>query len=102
MGAPGKTKETNADFLRYALKRTWMAAGASEEHGDAVANALMTGIRQGKLNQGLGVYEAIDIMHQKGLLDIKAEPSIVDEGPTWASFDGKKSSGYWTLTKMAE
>ncbi len=101
MGAPGKTKETNADFLRYALKRTWMAAGASEEHGNAVANALMLGIRQGKLNQGLGVYEAIDIMHQKGLLDIKAEPAIVGEGETWASFDGKKSSGYWTLTKMA-
>ena len=102
MGAPGKTKETNADFLRYALKRTWMAAGAAEEHGDAVANSLMLGIRQGKLNQGLGVYEALDIMHQKGLLDIKSEPAIVGEGPTWASFDGKKSSGYWTLTKMAE
>ena len=102
MGAPGKTKTTNADFLGYALRRVWMAAGASEEHAEAVSNGLMTGIRQGKLNQGLGVYEALDIMHQKGLLDIKSEPELVDEGPTWASYDGKKSSGYWTLTKMAE
>ena len=102
MGAPGKTKTTNADFLSYALRRVWMAAGATEEHAEAVSNGLMTGIRQGKLNQGLGVYEALDIMHQKGLLDIKSEPVIVDEGPTWASYDGKKSSGYWTLTKMAE
>jgi L-2-hydroxycarboxylate dehydrogenase (NAD+) len=101
MGAAGKTKTTNAAFLHYALKKTWMAAGACEEHGDAVADALMLGIRQGKLNQGLGVYEAIDIMHQKGLLDIEAVPEMVDEGPSWASFDGKKSSGYWTLTKMA-
>lgn len=101
MGAPGKTKSTNADFLRYCLKRVWMANGASEEHGDAVADALMVGIRQGKLNQGLGVYEAIDIMFQKGLLDIKAEPTIVSEGDTWASIDGRKSSGYFTLTKMA-
>ncbi len=102
MGAPGKTKETNGDFLRYCLKRVWMANGASEEHGDAVADALMLGIRQGKLNQGLGVYEAIDIMFQNGALDIKAEPTVVAEGDTWASIDGKRSSGYWTLTKMAD
>lgn len=101
MGAQGETKTTNGDFLRYCLKRIWMAEGASEEHGDAVADALMIGIRQGKLNQGLGVYEAIDIMNQKGLLDIKAVPEIVDEGPTWAVYDGKNSSGYYTMTKMA-
>ncbi|WP_163934851.1 Ldh family oxidoreductase [Paraferrimonas sp. SM1919] len=102
MAAPGKTKKTNASFLKYALKRVWMAEGASEEHGEAVAEALMTGIRQGKLNQGLGVYEAIDIMNQMGLLDIKAVPEIVKEGPTWAVYDGKESTGYWTLTKMTK
>ncbi len=101
MGAAGKTKKTNADFLHYCLKRVWMAEGASEEHGDAVADALMTGIRQGKLNQGLGVYEAIDLTRSIGALDIKAAPEIVAEGPTWAVFDGKRSSGYWTLTRMA-
>ena len=101
MGAAGATKTTNADFLRYCLKRCWMAEGASEEHGDAVADALMIGIRQGKLNQGLGVYEAIDLTKQIGALDIKTEPEIVGEGPTWASYDGKRSSGYFTLTKMA-
>ena len=101
MGADGETKTTNADFLRYCLKRCWMAEGASEEHGDAVANALMIGIRQGKLNQGLGVYEAIDLMNQMGLLDIKAEPEIVKEGPAFAVYDGKRSTGYFTLTKMA-
>jgi L-2-hydroxycarboxylate dehydrogenase (NAD+) len=102
MGAQGETKTTNADFLRYCLKRTWMAEGASEEHGDAVADALMIGIRQGKLNQGLGVYEAIDLTNQKGLMDIKATPEIVDEGPTWAVYDGKRSSGYYTMTKIAQ
>jgi len=92
MGAKGETKKTNADFLRYCLKRTWMAEGASEEHADAVANALMIGIRQGKLNQGLGVYEAIDLTHKMGALDINAEPEVVNEGPTWAVVDGKRSS----------
>lgn len=101
MAADGKTKSTNADFLCYCLKRVWMAEGASGEHGDAVANALMIGIRQGKLNQGLGVYEAIDLTRQMGALDIKAEPTIVDEGPTWAVYDGKRSSGYFTMTRIA-
>ncbi|MEX0343288.1 MAG: Ldh family oxidoreductase [Rhizobiaceae bacterium] len=99
---PGaKTRKTNADFIRYCLIRVWMAEGASQEHADAVADALMIGMRQGKLNQGLGVYEAIDITHQIGALDIKAVPEITNEGPTWAVYDGKRSSGYWTLTKMA-
>ena len=40
---------------------------------EAVADALLIGMRQGKLNQGLGVYEAIDLTFQKGLLDIEAE-----------------------------
>ena len=102
MAAAGETKTTNASFLGYCLKRIWMAEGASEEHGEAVANALMIGIRQGKLNQGLGVYEAIDLTNQKGLLDIKATPEIVDEGPTWAVYDGHASTGYYTLTKMAQ
>lgn len=101
MAAKAKTKKTNADFLRYCLKRIWMAEGASEEHGDAVADALMIGIRQGKLNQGLGVYEAIDITRSLGILDIHAEPEMVKEGPTWAVYDGHRSSGYWTLTRMA-
>jgi len=102
MGAKGETKKTNADFLRYCLKRTWMAEGASEEHAEAVANALMIGIRQGKLNQGLGVYEAIDLAHKMGALDINAEPEVVNEGPTWAVVDGKRSSGYYTMTKVAQ
>ena len=102
MGAKGETKSTNASFLHYALKRCWMGEGASEEHADAVATALMTGIRQGKLNQGLGVYEGIDLTNQMGLLDMNATPEIVDEGPTWAHYDGKTSTGYYTLTLMAK
>ena len=41
MAAAGETKTTNADFLHYCLKRVWMAEGASEEHGDAVAALLV-------------------------------------------------------------
>lgn len=101
MGAPGKTKTVNADFMHYALKRVWMEEGASEEHADAVADALLIGMRQGKVNQGLGVYEVLDIAKAQGVLDITTEPELVSEGPTWAVFDGHRSSGYWTLTKMA-
>lgn len=102
MAADGETKTTNADFMHYALKRCWAAEGASEEHATAVADALMIGIRQGKLNQGLGVYEAIDLTNQMGLMDIKAVPEIVNEGPSFAVYDGKRSTGYYTMTLMAQ
>ena len=70
MAADGETKTTNADFLHYSLKRVWAAEGASEEHAQAVADALMIGIRQGKLNQGLGVFEAPILTHMTGNLDM--------------------------------
>ena len=101
MDAQVRTRKVNASFMHHCLRRVWMANGASAEHADAVADALIIGMRQGKLNQGLGVYEAIDITFRQGQLDIKAKPEVVSEGATWATVDGHRSSGYYTLTRMA-
>lgn len=96
------TRCEDVNFLYYAIKRVWMAAGASDEHAHYVADAITFAHKQGKLNQGLGVYEAIDIALAMGLLDISAKPEVVDEGPTWATVDGNRSSGYWCLNIMAD
>ena len=96
------TRKENVQFLYYAIKRVWMAAGASEEHAHYVADAISFAHKQGKLNQGLGVYEALDIALNMALLDIKASPEVIDEGPTWATIDGRRSSGYWCLNLMAD
>jgi len=96
------TRSEDVNFLYYAIKRVWMAAGASDEHAHYVADAITFAHKQGKLNQGLGVYEAIDIALAMGLLDIGAKPEVVDEGPTWATVDGNRSSGYWCLNIMAD
>jgi LDH2 family malate/lactate/ureidoglycolate dehydrogenase len=37
-----------------------------------------------------------------GGLDIKAVPTVVNDGPSWAVIDGKRSSGYYTMTKVAQ
>jgi len=95
-------RKEQAKFLYYAIKRVWMAAGAIEEHAHYVADAIVFAHKQGKLNQGLGVYEAIDIALNFDLLDIKAKPEVIDEGPTWASVNGNRSSGYWCLNIMAD
>ena len=95
-------RKENIHFLYYAIKRMWMAAGACKEHAHYVADAISFAHKQGKLNQGLGVYEAIDIALEMRLLDIKASPQVIDEGPTWATVDGNRSSGYWCLNVMAD
>ena len=96
------TRRENVHFLYYAIKRVWMAAGACEEHADYVADGVTFGNKQGKLNQGLGVYEALDIALLHGMLDIKASPTVAAEGPTRATVDGNRSSGYWCLNMMAD
>ena len=95
-------RQENVVFLEYCIKRVWMAAGASDIHARYVSDAIGFAHKQGKLNQGLGVYEAIDIALNMGLLDIKAEPEVIADGPTWATVSGNGSSGYWCLNIMAD
>ncbi len=97
-----QTRKENIHFLEYAIKRVWMAAGASDIHAHYVADAICFAHRQGKLNQGLGVYECLDLCLQGGGLDIKAIPQVVNEGPSWAVVDGNRSSGYYALNVMAD
>ena len=41
-------RKENVHFLYYAIKRVWMAAGASEEHAHYVADAISFAHRGGK------------------------------------------------------
>lgn len=100
--SPKHTRKESVQFLYYSIKRVWLTAGASEEHAHFVADAITFAHKQGKLNQGLGVFEALDIALEMKLLDIDATPALVDDGPTWATVDGNRSSGYWVLNVMAD
>jgi len=91
------TRSENPDFLQFVYKELWQAAGASEEHAEAVARGVSMGDRTGKLTQGMGVLDCIFLSLEMDCLDIKAVPEIVDEGPTWVLYDGGTSTGYWTL-----
>ena len=96
------TRTENAAFLEYAIARVAQAAGLSREHAGYIADAIVFAHRQGKLNQGLGVYECIDIVLETGSMDPTATPSLIDEGPAFAVYDGNRSSGYYTLNLMAQ
>lgn len=97
-----EVRTEDANFLTYAVEQVCMAAGMSEVHAAYVADAIVFAHRQGKLNQGLGVYEALDIALNAQVFDVKATPELVNEGPAFAVFDGKGSSGYYTLNLMAD
>jgi L-2-hydroxycarboxylate dehydrogenase (NAD+) len=89
-------------FLSFALQRVCEAAGMTAIHASYVADAIVFAHLQGKLNQGLGVYEALDIALQAGVFDVQATPECINEGPAYSVFDGNRSSGYYTLNLMAE
>jgi L-2-hydroxycarboxylate dehydrogenase (NAD+) len=97
-----EVRTESVQFLYYSIKRVWLAAGGCEEEAHCIADAICFAHKQGKLNQGLGVYEAIDIPLQLGVLDITTKPEVVDEGPTWATINGRRASGYWCLNLMAD
>ena len=95
------TRLESAAFLEFAIARVARSAGMSAEHAGYIADAIVFAHRQGKLNQGLGVYEALDIALEAGVFDTAATPELINEGPAFAVFDGHGSSGYYTLNLMA-
>ena len=97
-----QTRSERAAFLDFSLRRVAMAAGMSEAHAGYIADAIVFAHRQGKLNQGLGVYEAIDLVLDVGVMDPAAVPELIQEGPCHAVYDGHRSSGYYTLNLMAQ
>jgi hypothetical protein len=90
----------NADFVEFLYKRFFQHLGASNEQAACIARGISLGDRQGKLYQGMGVMEALLIPVEGGIADLSAEPELVSEGPTWAVYDGHRSTGYFTVTKM--
>jgi len=96
------TRTERLAFIRYALERVVRAAGGSQEHARFIADGISFAHIQGKLNQGLGVYEVLDLSLKLGVLDMSTTPEMVDEGPAWAVVDGHRSSGYYALNVMAD
>jgi len=96
------TRQESLAFVTYALERVVLAAGGSEVHAQHIAHAIGFAHRQGKLNQGLGVYEAIDLALRLGVLDMSTTPEVINEGAAWAVVDGHRSSGYYALNVMAD
>lgn len=95
-------RSEQAGFLRFSIEAVAQGAGMSKVHAEFIADAIVFAHYQGKLQQGLGVYEAIDIALRNGVLDVNAIPECVHEGPAFAVFDGHQSSGYYVLNLMAD
>ena len=95
-------RSENPDFLEFCYREIWRAAGATEEHARIMGRCISYGDRIGKVQQGMGVFEAPIICLRGGNLDISAEPEIVSDGPSFTVINGHQSSGQWTLTLATE
>ncbi len=102
MSNKAKLIKMNPDFVEFLYRKFWIKLGASEEHARSIARVIALADKQGKLYQGMGVLEALLIPVEGKIADLTTEPEIIDEGPTWVTYDGKRSSGYYTITKMTE
>ena len=96
--SPLEMRTENANFLQHSYKTIWLAAGAQEEDAEAVARGISLGDRMNKLSQGIGVFEVLFLALEKGNMNLKGAPQIVEEGPTWVLYDGNRTTGFWTLT----
>lgn len=101
-GERAEVRTEHPDFLEHCYRRVLGQLGFSSEHAEVVARCVSDGDRNGKLTQGIGVFEIPVLLALAGTLDVTARPEIVDEGPTWAVVDGRSSSGQWAVTMATE
>ena len=97
-----ETMEEDADFLEHCYRAVLIELGFSDEHAAVVAACVSDGDRNGKLTQGMGVFEIPVLLARTGTMDVTAEPVVVDEGPTWLVIDARRSSGQWAVTMAME
>ena len=100
--AQGARLSEDPDFLEHCYRRVLRELGFAGEHAEIVARCVSDGDRNGKLTQGMGVFEIPVLLARTGTMDVTARPEVVDEGPTWAVIDGNRSSGQWALTMAME
>ena len=94
----GTRRREDPDFLGHCYRRVLSELGFSNEHAEVVARCVSDGDRNGKLTQGMGVFEIPVLLARTGTMDVTAVPEVVDEGPTWLVIDARRSSGQWALT----
>lgn len=97
-----ETMEEDADFLEHCYRAVLIELGFTDEHAAVVAACVSDGDRNGKLTQGMGVFEIPVLLARTGTMDVTAEPVVVDEGPTWLVIDARRSSGQWAVTMAME
>ncbi|NDH95855.1 MAG: hypothetical protein EBZ17_00065 [Actinobacteria bacterium] len=93
-----ETLEEDADFLEYCYRSVLSELGFSAEHAAVVAACVSDGDRNGKLTQGMGVFEIPVLLARTGTMDVNAEPVVAAEGPSWLVVDAQRSSGQWAVT----
>ena len=101
-GRGGAMLREDPDFLEHCYRRVLGELGFSAEHAEVVAHCVSDGDRNGKLTQGMGVFEIPVLMARTGTMDVTAVPEVVDEGPSWLVIDAHRSSGQWAITMATE
>jgi len=97
-----ETIKEDPDFLEFAYRRVLTELRFDDEHARVVAHCVSDGDRNGKLTQGIGVFEIPVLLARTGTMDVTARPEVVDEGPSWLVINGNRSSGQWALTMATE
>ena len=72
-----ETMEEDADFLEHCYRAVLIELGFSDEHAAVVAACVSDGDRNGKLTQGMGVFEIPVLLARTGTMDVTAEPVVV-------------------------
>ena len=75
---PGASRlREDPDFLEHCYRRVLGELGFTVEHAEVVARCVSDGDRNGKLTQGMGVFEIPVLLARTRTMDVAAVPEAV-------------------------
>lgn len=92
----------SADFLKKVYTAIWQGWGGPRHHAEAFANALLAGDLVGQEFQGMSISGIIHLMAKNNQVNLTAEPTVEQEGPSHVVVNGNRGIGQYVMSKSMD
>lgn len=92
----------SADYLRRVYKAVCLGWGAPEHQADAFADAILTGDLYGHEAQGIAIAQLDNVMARDGQINLTAEPTVEQEGPSFVAMNANRCLGQYAMLKAMD
>ena len=91
-----------AEYLNAVYKAIALGWGAPNHQAECFADAILTGDLYGHEAQGIAIAQLDHIMYMDGQINVMAEPTVEQEGPSFVALNANRCLGQYAMTRAMD